>query len=336
LHQTDSGGIPLKAIVFEKYGSPDDLKLGEVKKPTPKDDEVLIKIMAASVNPIDWRILRGKPFMIRLMGFGTFKPKINIPGADIAGRVESAGANVKEFQPGDEVFADLSGSGWHGFAEYVCSREEALVPKPINLTFEEAAAVPLAGVTALQGLRDHGRIQAGQKVLINGATGGVGSFAVQIAKSYEANVTAVCSTGKLELARSLGADHVIDYTQKDFTRGDQHYDLILDNAAYRSFADYKRALSSSGVYVLVGGSMAKASQLMMFGSLISRGGKKLTGMLAKPVKKDLIFLKELIEVGKVKPVIDRRYALSEVPEALRYLDEGHATGKVIISVDSHS
>jgi NADPH:quinone reductase-like Zn-dependent oxidoreductase len=327
----------MKAIVYHKYGPPDVLELKEVEKPTPKDNEVLIKVHAASLNAYDWHLLRADPFLVRLMGGGLLKPKNQILGADIAGQVEAVGRNVKQFQPGDEVFGDLSGCGSGGFAEYVCARENALALKPANMTFEETAAVPMAAVTALQGLRDKGKIQPGQKVLINGASGGVGTFAVQIAKSFGAEVTGVCSTSKLAMVRSIGADQVIDYTQEDFTRNEQRYDLILAVNGYHSIWDYKRALSPKGMYVMAGGSMAQIFQAMLLGSWISMAGsKKMGGLSAKPNQKDLVFMKELLEAGKVVPVIDRRYALNEVAEALRYLEEGHARGKVVITVEHTS
>lgn len=323
----------MKAIVYHKYGSPDVLKLGEVEKPTPNDDEVLIKVRAAALNAADWRLLRGEPFLVRLMAGGLRKPKNTILGADVAGRVEAVGSNVTKFRPGDEVFGDISGSGWGGFAEYVCAPETTLAPKPANLSFEEAAAVPMAAVTALQGLRDEGQIQPGQKVLINGASGGVGTFAVQIAKSFGADVTAVCSTTKMDMARSLGADHVIDYTQEDFTQNGRRYDLILAVNGYHPLSAYKRTLSPTGIYVMAGGSMAQIFQALLLGPWISMtGSKKMRALTAKPNAKDLAFLKELLEADKVVPVIDRRYPLSEVPEAIRYLEEGHARGKVIITV----
>ena len=323
----------MKAIVYERYGSPDVLELKEVEKPTPKDNEVLVKVHAASANAADWHIMRGEPFLVRLMVGGLLKPKIKILGADIAGRVEAVGRNVKQFQPGDEVFGDISDCGWGGFAEYVCVSEDALVLKPASTTFEEAAAVPLAAVTALQGLRDKGQIQPGQKVLINGASGGVGTFAVQIAKSFGAEVTGVCSTSKLDMVRSIGADQVIDYTQEDFTKNGQRYDLILAANGYHSIWDYKRALRPKGIYVAAGGSMAQIFQAMLLGPWISMtGSKKMGNFITKPNKKDLVFIKELLEAGKVVPVIDRRYPLSEVAEALRYLEEGHARGKVVITM----
>jgi len=323
----------MKAIIYTKYGSPDVLEFKEVEKPTPKDDEVLVKVHAASLNAADWHLLRGKPFLVRLMGFGLLKPKNKILGADMAGRVEAVGRNVKQFQPGDEVFGEISECGFGAFAEYVCAPENALALKPASMAFDEAAAVPLAALTALRGLRDKGQIQPGQKVLINGASGGVGTFAVQIAKSFGAEVTAVCSTRNLDKARSIGADQVIDYTQDDFTKSGQRYDLILAANGYHSIWDYKRALSPKGIYVMVGGSMAQMYQAMFLGPLISKtGSKKMGFLLQKSNQEDLVFMRELLEAGKVVSVIDRRYPLSEVPEALRYLEEGHARGKVVITL----
>ncbi len=318
----------MKAIVCPRYGPPDVLKLTEVEKPTPKDDEVLVEVHAASVNAADWHIMRGKPSMMRLMGVGLLKPKNKILGSDIAGRVEAVGRDVTRFQPGDVVFGNTPG----GFAQYVCAREDALVLKPANISFEEAAAVPLAAVTALQGLRK-GQVEPGQKVLINGASGGVGTFAVQIAKSFGAEVTAVCSTRNLDQARSIGADHVIDYTQEDFTKNGQYYDLILAAGGYHWISDYKRSLSPKGIYVMTGGSMAQLFQAMLLGPWMSMtGSKKMGNIMAKTKLKDLVFLKELLEAGKVVPVIERRYPLSQVAEAIRYLEEGHARGKIVITV----
>ncbi|HLE31337.1 MAG TPA: NAD(P)-dependent alcohol dehydrogenase [Bacteroidota bacterium] len=320
----------MKAIVYTKYGSPDVLQLKDVETPAPKDDEVLIKIHAASVNAYDWHFLTADIFLIRLMGGGLLKPKYTRLGADIAGRVEAVGRNVKQFQPGNEVFGMVHG----GFAEYACALEDAFALKPSNLSFEQAAAVPMAGVTALQGLRDEGQIQPGQKVLIHGASGGVGTFAVQIAKSFGAEVTAVCSTRNLDQARSIGADHVIDYTKENFTESGKQYDLIFAANGYHSLSAYKRALAPKGMYIMAGGTMAQIFQAMLFGSLMSeKGGKKMGGVSAKRSQKDLVFLKELVEAGKVVPVIDRRYPLSEAAEALRYLGEGHARGKVVIIVE---
>ena len=319
----------MKAIVYEKYGPPDVLQLKEVEKPTPKDNEVLVKVHAASINDWDWGLLRGTPFVNRLL-FGLLKPKNKILGGDIAGRVEAVGRNAKEFQPGDEVFGDISGCGWGGFAEYVCARENALVLKSASMTFEEAAAYPQAAVLALQGLRH--KIQPGQKVLINGAGGGAGTFAVQIAKSSGAEVTGVDSTRKLDIMRSIGADHIIDYTQEDFTKNGQRYDWILDFAAHHSIFDYKRALSPKGIYVMVGGPAATFLQILFLGPLISMiGNKKMRLLMHKP-NKDLDFMKELFEAGKVKPIIDKCYPLSEVPEALRYFGKGHSRGKIVITV----
>ncbi len=276
--------------------------------------------------------MRGEPFLLRLMIGALLKPKKTIPGAAIAGRVEAVGRNVKQFQPGDEVFGDLSESGWGAFAEYVCANEDALVLKPANISFEEAAALPLAAVTALQGLRK-GQIQSGQKVLINGAAGGVGTFAVQIAKSFGAEVTAVCSTRNVDMVYTIGADHVIDYTQEDFTKNGQRYDLIIAANGYHPISDYKRALSPNGMYVMTGGADKQLYEVMLLGSWYSMtGSQKMGNLMAKPNNQDLAFMKELIEAGKVKPVIDRCYPLAEVPEALRYLEEGHAQGKIVITV----
>jgi NADPH:quinone reductase-like Zn-dependent oxidoreductase len=323
----------MKAIVRTKYGAPDVLRLEEVEKPTPKDDEVLVKVHAASVNKADLYFLRGH-FLARLTGVGLLKPKNRMLGADIAGRVETVGRNVKQFQPGDEVF------GWcsqRGFAEYACAREDSLVLKPANVTFEEAAGVPVAGMTALQALRDKGHVQPGQKVLINGASGGVGTFAVQIAKSFGAEVTGVCSTRNLDKARSLGADHVVDYTQEDVTKSGQSFDVIIAVNGYHSILDYRRALSPKGIYVFVGGSkvVTQLFQTMLLGPLISRAGSKKMGFMgiAKINQKDLTFLKELLEARKVVPVIDRSYALTEVSEAYHYFEEGHAKGKVVITLE---
>jgi NADPH:quinone reductase-like Zn-dependent oxidoreductase len=326
----------MKAIVYTKYGSPDVLEFKEVAKPTPKDDEVLIKVVAVSVNAADLHLLRADPFMIRLSS-GLLNPKNEILGSDIAGRVEAVGRNVQQYKPGDEVFGDISGCGWGGFAEYACARADALVLKPANISFEEAAAVPMAAVTALQGLRDKGKIRSGQKVLINGASGGVGTFAVQIAKSYGADVTAVCSTQNLDRMRSIGADQVIDYTQEDFTQNGQGYDLILAANGDRSISDYQRALNPLGTYVMSGGSMSQMTQAMLQGPLISmRGTKKMGNFLAKPNHADLTYIKELVEAGKVKPVIDRCYPLSETADAIRYLEQGHARGKVVITVANNN
>jgi NADPH:quinone reductase-like Zn-dependent oxidoreductase len=320
----------MKAIVYTKYGSPDVLQFKEVEKPAPKDDQVLIKVYAASVNAYDWHLLTADIFLVRLMGGGLLKPKDTIPGADIAGRVEAVGRNVTQFRPGDEVFGDI---GHGGYAEYVCASESKLALKPANLSFEEAAAVPMAALTALQGLRDEGQIHPGQKVLINGASGGVGTFAVQIAKSFGAQVTAVCSPRNLDQARLMGADQVIDYTREDFTKSGQQYDLILAANGYHPLSAYKRALTPQGIYVMAGGTMAQIFQAMLLGSWMSEtGGKKMGGVTERMDQKGLGLIKELIEAGKVKPIIDRCYPLSESAEALRYLGEGHAQGKVVITI----
>jgi len=323
----------MKAMVYHTYGSPDVLKLEEVQKPVPQDDEVLVQVHATSVNAGDWHLLRAKPFLMRFMGFGLLKPKHTILGSDIAGRVEVVGRNVTQFQSGDEVFGNTAKSGFGGFAEYVAVPENALVLKPTNISFEEAAAVPQAALTALQGLRDKGHIQKGQKVLINGASGGIGTFAVQLAKAFGADVTAVCSTRNVDIVRSIGADHVIDYTQEDFTKNGQRYDLILAVNGYHSISAYKRALHPEGVYVMTGGSNAQLFQAMLLGPLVSRTGRQKMGNSAhKPNQKDLMFMKELLEASKVKPVIDRRFPLRDVADAIRYLEAGHAQGKVVITV----
>jgi len=323
----------MKAIVYEKYGSPDVIQLKDIEKPTLKDDEVLIKIHAASVNAYDWHFLTADIFLIRFMGGGLLKPKNTRLGADMAGRIETVGKNVKQFQPGDEVFGMVKGS----FAEYTCAPESALALKPVNTSFDEAAAIPMAAITALQGLRDEGQIRVGQKVLINGASGGVGTFAVQIAKSFGAEVTAVCSTRNLEQARSIGADHVIDYTKEDFTKNGQQYDLVFAANGYHSLSAYKRALTPKGIYIMAGGTMAQIFQSMLMGSMMSEtGGRKMSGVSAKRSQNDLVFIKELFEAGKVKSIIDRQYPLSEAAEALRYLGAGHARGKVVISVESNN
>ncbi|NTU82365.1 MAG: NAD(P)-dependent alcohol dehydrogenase [Chloroflexales bacterium] len=322
----------MQAIVYTRYGSPDVLQLTEVVTPTPADDDVLVKVYAASVNAADIHLLRADPFLIRLM-FGLLKPKHTILGADIAGRVEAVGRNVSQVHVGDAVFGDISGCGWGGFAEYVCAREDALVLKPANLSFEQAAAVPMAAVTALQGLRGKGRIQPEQKVVINGASGGVGTFAVQIAKSLGAEVTAVCSTRNVDRVRALGADHVIDYAHEDFTQGAQRYDLILAVNGYHALSAYRRVLTPTGTYVMSGGAGAQMFEAMLQGPWISMTGRQTMGsLLAKPNHADLAFMKDLLEAGHVVPVIDRQYPLREVPEAIRYLEAGHAQGKVVITV----
>jgi NADPH:quinone reductase-like Zn-dependent oxidoreductase len=319
----------MKAIVCTQYGPPDVLQFAEVAKPTPKNDEVLIKIHAASVNPMDRFSMRGAPLIRLIPGLRT--PRHKIIGCDIAGRVEAVGTHVKQFQPGDEVFG---GTGVGAFAEYVCAPEDKLALKPANLSFEDAAAVPVAAITALQGLRDKGRIQPGHKILVDGASGGVGTFAVQIAKSFGAEVTAVCSTRNVHTARSIGADHVIDYTREDFTQSGQRYDLILGANAHHSIFDYSRALKQGGIYVIVGGGLVRILQGIVLGPLLSLiGNKKTCFFIANINHKDLVSLKDLLEPGKVVPVIDRRYPLSDAAEALRYLEEGHAQGKIVLTVE---
>lgn len=323
----------MKAIVFTEYGSPDVLHFEEVETPTPNDDQVLVKIHASSINAGDWHILRADPFLVRL-AFGLRKPNIAILGADIAGRVEAVGGNVRQFKPGDEVFGDISGCGFGGFAEFVCVPETALAPKPDGLSFEQAAAVPAAGVTALQSLRDTGKIQPGQNVLINGASGGVGTFAIQLAKHFGAEVTGVCSTRNIEKVRALGADHVIDYTQEDFTTNGKQYDLIHAANGHQSIWAYKRSLSPHGRYVMSGGAMAQMWEAMLLGPFVSMfSGKSMGNMLVKPNQDDLMMLKALLEAGDVLPVIDRRFTLGDVPDAIRYMEDAHAQGKIVIAMD---
>jgi NADPH:quinone reductase-like Zn-dependent oxidoreductase len=323
----------LKAITYHTYGSPDVLEFQEVDEPVVNDDEVLVRVRAASANPRDWHLMRGLPSIMRLR-FGLRRPTSSLLGSDMAGRVEAVGKNVTRFRPGDEVFAHVLAGG---FAEYTCVPEDFLGLKPANLTFEQAAAVPLAALTALQGLRDHGRIQPGQKLLIIGASGGVGTFAVQIAKSFGAEVTGVCSTRNVDMVRSIGADHVIDYTQEDFTRSGQRYDLILQLAGTRSPSDCRRALTSKGTLLLSSGEsdgrwIGPIDRIIKAVVLSPFVGQRLVSFEAKRSGEDLRVLKELIEAGKVSPVIDRTYSLGETPEAIRYLEEGHARGKVVITV----
>jgi NADPH:quinone reductase-like Zn-dependent oxidoreductase len=323
----------MKAIVYTEYGPPDVLQLTEVATPTPKDDEVLIGIRAASVNPLDWHLMRGTPYVMRTTA-GLRKPRVTRLGVDMAGQVEAVGRNVTQFQPGDAVF----GVGKGAFAEYVCAPEAAVVLKPANVTFEQAAAVPVAALSALQGLRDKGRIQGGQRVLINGAAGGVGTFAVQIAREFGANVTGVCSTKNMDMVRSIGAHHVLDYTQEDFTRSGQLYDVILDSVGNHSLSDCRRALTPEGTLVLVGGSnegrwlgpLAGMLNAVVLSRFVSQ---KLSPFLAHLSKDDLTVMRALLETGKVAPVIDRSYPLSDVHEAIRYLEQGHARGKVAITVE---
>ncbi len=323
----------MKAIVQDTYGSPDALELRDIDKPVVGDRDVLIRVHAAGVDPGVWHLMTGLPYLVRIMGYGLRAPKTRVRGRDVAGTVEAVGKNVTQFQPGDEVFGICEGS----FAEYACAREDKLAPQPANLTFEQAAAVPISAITALQGLRDKGKVQPGQKVLIIGAAGGVGSFAVQLAKAFGAEVTGVCSTTKADLVRSIGADHVIDYTRDDFADGVRHYDLILDTAGRRSLSHLRRALTPKGTLVIIGGEgggrwSGGFDRNFRAGMLSPFVSQKLRMLTSKERKEDLLFLKELIEVRKVTPLIDRAYRLSEVPEAIRYLEEGHARGKIAISV----
>ncbi len=330
----------MKAIVYHDYGLPDVVRLEEIEKPVPNDNQVLVRVRAASVNPLDWHYIRGSPYFMRIVTAGLLKPKETRLGVDYAGTVESVGKNVTQFKPGDEVFGGRTGA----FAEYVSVlANRAVVLKPANLTFEQAASVPIAGITALQGLRDQGKIQPGQKVLINGASGGVGTFAVQIAKSFAADVTGVCSTRNVEMVRSLGADQVIDYTQEDVIKSGQRYDLILDNVGNRSLLEWSRVLKPNGIFVTIGGGGPNDGRWI--GSFLVRPivalilspfvSQKFVMLLAQLNKEDLTILGELMQAGKVKPVIDRRYSLSEVPEAIRYLEKGHARGKVVITLDQN-
>ena len=321
----------MKAIVATAYGSPDVLELQEVPKPTPSASEVLIKVHATSLNSADWRLMRADPIFIRFaMGFR--QPKQPIGGSDVAGTIEAVGEDVTDFNIGDEVYADLSSDGRGGLAEYVVAPAHIVAMKPKSLSFEEAATIPLAGGTALQGLRNEGKIQAGQKVLIHGASGGVGSFAVQIAKAFGAEVTAVCSTGKVEVVKEIGADHVIDYKKEDFAQRPERYDLIFAPNGDRSIFDYKRALADDGLYVCGGGSMKQIFQAMLLGPFIARGGKRINGgFVARPDPEDLDTLSELIDEGKIRPVIDDIYPLADTAAAMRYLEKG-AKGKVVIRV----
>ncbi|MFZ1685551.1 MAG: NAD(P)-dependent alcohol dehydrogenase [Candidatus Zixiibacteriota bacterium] len=319
----------MKAIVHTKYGSPDLLRFEEVDRPVPTDDQVLVKVVAASVNPVDWHIMRGSPFIFRFMGFGVLRPKRRILGADVAGRIEAVGKIVTQFKVGDNVFGRAGG----GFAEYACCLQDYVALKPEGVTFEKAASAPVAGITALQGIRDHGRLQAGQEVLITGASGGVGSFAVQIAKALGAKVTGVCGTGNVELVRSLGADHVMDYTKEAFYQGDKRYDLILDNAAFYPIRKPLRALKPGGSYVLVGGHTLNFLKVSMRSMLpAGKAGVRATGFVARLNRTDLAFLGGLMAEGKVVPVIEKTYSLAETSEAIRCVETGHVRGKVIIVV----
>ena len=324
----------MKAIVQDTYGSPDVLELRDIAMPVVGDDEVLVRVHAAGVDPGVWHLMSGLPYLVRIMGYGLRKPKVRIRGRDVAGRVEAVGKNVTGFHPGDEVFGICEGS----FAEYARAQVDKLAPKPAKLSFEQAATVPISGLTALQGLRDTGKVQPGQKVLIIGAAGGVGSFAVQLAKTFGAEVTGVCSTGKVDLVRSIGADHVIDYTREDFADGVPRYDLILDTAGNRSLSHLRRALAPKGTLVIVGGEGGGRwlggfdRQILRAPMLSPFVSQTLRPLISKERRKDLVVLTELIEAGKVTPIIDGTHPLSEVPEAIRYLERGHARGKVVITV----
>jgi len=320
----------MKAIVRETYGPPDVLHLADVPVPTLRDGDVLVRVRAASANAGDWHLLRGTPFPFRLVA-GLRIPKFKIIGTDVAGHVEAVGRNVTQFRPGDEVFGELSRCGFGAYAEFAVAPEKALALKPANLSFEESATLPTAGCTALQGLRK-GRIERAQRVLINGASGGVGMFAVQIAKTFGTEVTAVCSTRNVDVVRSIGADHVIDYTKDDFATHGQRYDLILAANGDRSIWDYRRALTADGCYAMTGGSNRQLIDALLLGPLLSIRRQQFGNVLVKPSQADLLVLKELCEAGKVRPVIDRRFPLSEVPSAVRYVEDGHARGKVVISL----
>ena len=324
----------MKAIVYHRYGSPDVLSYEEMAKPAPAENEVLIRVRAAAANPYDWHFMRGEPYAVRIMAGGLRKPKDPRLGADVAGVIEAVGRNITQFKPGDAVFGSCKGA----FAEYACASESKLAMKPDNVTFEQAASVPIAAFTALQGLRDKGKLQPGQKVLINGAAGGVGTFAVQIAKSFGAEVTGVCSTRNVEMVRSIGADQTVDYTQEDFTKSAQRYDVILDCVGNHSFSECRRVLNPRGIYVGAGGTtdnwmigpLTSAIKALVLSWFVSQ---KQVMVLAKPSNEDLAIMGKLMESGKVTPVIDRSYSLSEVPEAIRYLEAGHARGKVVITVE---
>ncbi len=326
------GGLVIKAVVYEKYGPPGEVhQLKEIEKPTPNDTEILVKVHASAINSSDATLTRGKPFLGRLWQ-GFFRPKNKTLGSDIVGKVESVGRNVKQFKVGDEVFGDIGDIGFGGFAEYVSVPEKTLVLKPNNLTFEEAAAVPQASVVALQGLRNHGQIQKGQKVLINGASAGIGTFAVQIAKSFGAEVTGVCSTKKIDMIRSIGADHLIDYTKEDFTKSGQLYDLIFDVHVSHSISEYKGALAPNGAYIACDFNPTS----VFLGPLISLfGSKKVKSYMAKLNTKDLTHIKKLIEAGKIKPIIDRCYPLNEVAKAIKYYEEKHSLGKIVITIENN-
>src|SRR2546423_13568813 len=334
--QTQNAPARMKAIVYHAYGSPDVLRLEEIEKPLPKENELLVKVHAASVNPLDWHFMEGSPYIIRAIGIGFFKPNVAQLGVDFAGTVEAVGSKVTQFKPGDDVFGAKTGA----FAEYLAVAADRVALKPANVTFEQAASVPVAAITALQGLRDGGKVQAGQKVLINGASGGVGTFAVQIAKSFGADVTGVCSTRNVDLVRSLGADHVIDYSKEEFTKSGQRYDVILDNVGIQPLLSFRRVLIPKGKYVMIGGGgpndqgligpLFRPIKAMLLSPFVSQ---EMGMFIADTNQKDLAILADLMQSGKVKPVIDRTYKLSEVPAAIAYLEQGHARGKVVITVE---
>lgn len=320
----------MKAIVYTEYGSADELHYTEVPKPVPADDEVLIKIRAAALNAIDWRMMRGTPLLLRPIIGGMRKPKVTRPGADVAGQVEAVGRSVTQFKPGDEVFGACRGS----CAEYGCAKEDKLAPKPSSVSFEDAAAVPVAGLTALQALRDRGRVQRGHRVLVDGASGGVGTYAIQVAKALGAEVTASCSTNKMETARSIGADHVIDYTRDDFAQKGKLYDVIIGANAHHSLYDYRRSLTPNGIFVLAGGGGPQMLQTLLLGPLVSMVGKKKLGSIMARVKRtDLDYLATLLAAGTIVSVIDRRYPLRDTADAVRYIEQGHARGKIVITMD---
>lgn len=321
----------MKAITQHQYGAPAVLRFTTAEKPVPGDDHVLVKVHAAGVNPADWHYMTGKPFLVRIGGGGFLRPKRRIPGLDLAGRIEAVGKNVTALQPGDDVFGEAGG----GYAEYATARQDAVALKPATISYEQAAAVPIAALTALQGLRDKGKLQQGDKVLVNGASGGVGTFAVQIAKALGAEVTGVCSTRNIEMVRSLGADHVVDYTQQDFTNSGERYEVVLDTVGSRPLSALKRVLSSDGVYIGVGGpktTIRLLSRMLRMALISLAGQQKMVSMLAKQTKEDLEVLREMLESGQLTPVIDRSYELSEAETALRHLGEGHAQGKTVITM----
>ena len=334
--QTATPKDPVKAIVYRDYGVA-NLKLADIEKPVPTDDQILVRVHAASINPYDWHFIEGTPYVMRAMGVGLRKPKNIRVGTDFSGTVEAVGKNVTQYKPGDEVFGGAAGA----FGQYICRRSTGSVaPKPAGLSFEQAAAINIAGITALQAVRDKGKVQSGQKVLINGASGGVGTFAVQIAKSYGAEVTGVCSARNAELVQSLGADHVIDYTKEDFTKGEQRYDVVIDNVANHSPSEYRRLLTDNGIYVMIGGgganeqgvlgALGKALNTAVYSRFIKQ---KMGMMMAQPTTQDLTLLADMVQSGKLKAVIDRTYKLDQVPEAIRYVEEGHARGKVVVTVE---